>query len=389
MTSQSPEEGQDAYHLNGLHPVHLGDIFHCRYKVRRKLGYGLYSTVWLVEDQNCRCYRALKVLSAECYSGSNSLFELEVLKHLHDFHPEHPGCRYIPKLYESFEHVGPNGRHVRLVLEPMGETLASFGTLFENHQIPGPIIRRFTRQLLLALDHAHQSGVIHGDIQPRNIMIQIPDLAIINDYLRKTPADLAVAPTSGSHILPSQPLRDFYIPKSSDLGDLDVALCDWGSASWTNKHLTEVIQPVLLRAPEVIIKAPWDTPVDIWNLGAVLLEALDAVRMFSGRAAQTGGEYRTKHHLEEIVALFGPFPSWLLAQGEKEVVDVYFDENGRIRDPIPRPEALLENWIESLVGDEKAEFIAFLQKMMRVGPCDRLAPRQLLAEPWLQHGCGD
>ncbi|PTU24481.1 hypothetical protein P175DRAFT_0506128 [Aspergillus ochraceoroseus IBT 24754] len=348
MAGQSFEEGLHSYHPNGFHPVHLGDIFHCRYKVLRKLGYGRYSTVWLVEDQRCCCYKALKILSAECYGGSNDLFELEDIDN------------YIPTLVDSFEHVGPNGRHVCLVLEPMGETLASFGTLFPKCQVPSPIIQRFTKQLLLlALDYAHRSGVIHTDIQPRNVMIQISDLSIIDKYLT--------------------------IPESSNLMDLDVALCDWGAASWTDNHLTEVIQPVLLRAPEVILRAPWGAPVDIWNLGAVLLEVLDAVRMVDGRAAQTGGVYKTKHHLEEMVALFGPFPSWLLAQGKKEVVDEFFDENGRIRDPIPRPEAMLENWIESLAGDDKAEFIMFLKSMMKIDPRDRLMPKQLLDEPWLQH----
>lgn len=140
-------------------------------------------------------------------------------------------------------------------------------------------------------------------------MIRISDFSIIDDYLAKTSADTAAFnPTSDSSEIVSQPLRDFYIRDYSDLMYLDVILCDWGSASWTNNHLTEFIQPTLLRAPEVIIRAPWGPPVDIWNLGAVLLEVLDAVRMFDGRAKQTGGVYKTKHHLEEIVALFGPFP---------------------------------------------------------------------------------
>ena len=32
----------------------------------------------------------------------------------------------------------------------------------------------------------------------------------------------------------------------------------------------EVIQPVALRAPEVIVGAKWDTKADIWNLGCVV-----------------------------------------------------------------------------------------------------------------------
>lgn len=51
MASQRPEEGRDAYHRGGFHPVHLGDVYNGRYEVLRKLGYGRYSTVWLVKDQ--------------------------------------------------------------------------------------------------------------------------------------------------------------------------------------------------------------------------------------------------------------------------------------------------------------------------------------------------
>lgn len=42
------------------------------------------------------------------------------------------------------------------------------------------------------------------------------------------------------------------------------------SASWFDRHLTEWIQPERLRAPEVILGAPWDHKVDIWNLGLVV-----------------------------------------------------------------------------------------------------------------------
>jgi hypothetical protein len=41
------------------------------------------------------------------------------------------------------------------------EGLTSFGTIFPGFRVPSDIMRRFTRQLLFALDYAHQSGVIH------------------------------------------------------------------------------------------------------------------------------------------------------------------------------------------------------------------------------------
>lgn len=49
-TSEDEEEGKAAYRPGGFHPVYIGDIFNDRYKVLNKIGYGLYSTVWLVKD---------------------------------------------------------------------------------------------------------------------------------------------------------------------------------------------------------------------------------------------------------------------------------------------------------------------------------------------------
>lgn len=42
------EEGTAAYRPGGFHPVYIGDIYHGRYEILNKIGYGRYSTVWLV-----------------------------------------------------------------------------------------------------------------------------------------------------------------------------------------------------------------------------------------------------------------------------------------------------------------------------------------------------
>jgi serine/threonine-protein kinase SRPK3 len=44
------EEGRLVYRPGGFHPVYVGDIYHERYEVLSKLGYGAYSTVWLARD---------------------------------------------------------------------------------------------------------------------------------------------------------------------------------------------------------------------------------------------------------------------------------------------------------------------------------------------------
>lgn len=42
---QDIEEG-----LGGFLSVYIGDVYHNKYKVLNKIGYGLYSTVWLARD---------------------------------------------------------------------------------------------------------------------------------------------------------------------------------------------------------------------------------------------------------------------------------------------------------------------------------------------------
>lgn len=70
-------------------------------------------------------------------------------------------------------------------------------------------------------------------------MIRISDFSTIDDYLARTSS--AFSPTSDSPEIASQPLKVFYIRESTNLVSLNVTLCDWGSASWTDNHLTKFI----------------------------------------------------------------------------------------------------------------------------------------------------
>ncbi|KAM5445530.1 putative non-specific serine/threonine protein kinase [Microsporum audouinii] len=385
-TSPEVEEGPQVYRPGGFHPVHLGEVYNGKYKVLRKLGFGRYSTVWLVQNEEEHNFRALKVLSAECYGGEKDTYEREILEHLRTADPSHLGYAYISMLVDSFQHHGPNGCHVCLVFPVMGETLRSFGTWFDEHMIPNQIMRRFTIQLLLALDYAHDHNVIHTDIKPDNIFVQIKDDSLISElYLPNNPAGPAdVVISTDPPIIRSQPLKWDYFRKGANLLEFDIALGDWGVASWTDSHLSELIQPVALRAPEVLIGAPWGPSTDLWNLGAVILEVFRAVRMFSGRGPPHG-HYEVQYHLHEIVDFFGPFPKSLLQNGDQELVQRYFDSEGRIKNlpPLARPALESEEFLGKLDGENKKKFAMFLTSLMRIDPEERKSTMELLAEPWL------
>jgi serine/threonine-protein kinase SRPK3 len=106
-------------------------------------------------------YRALKILTAESYYADHPIYEREILKHLRTADINHPGYLGICHLVDDFEHQGPNGTHVCLVFELMGETLRTSRLWYRNKLLPNVLMRKFTFQLLAGLDYAHDSGIIH------------------------------------------------------------------------------------------------------------------------------------------------------------------------------------------------------------------------------------
>ncbi|ROW00303.1 hypothetical protein VMCG_07277 [Cytospora schulzeri] len=381
------EEGYGVYKPGGFHPVYIGDTYNGRYLVLSKLGYGLYSTAWLVRDTSSeeRKYYALKISRADCYGTDKDIFEREILRHLRDADKSHVGYQYICHLVDDFEHTGPNGTHVCLVLELMGETLKTFGTLFKKTMLPNTIMRLFTFHLLCGLDYAHDSNVIHTDIKPDNIFVKFQDTSLIeSQYLKQVPIVVQDRFAEKYSPVQSQSLRRFYFSSGQSLLDFEVALGDWGVASWADNHLAELIQPVLLRAPEVLIKAPWDATTDWWNLGAVILEVFRCVRMFDGRGPPHG-DYDLKLHLCEIVAYFGPFPRGLLEKGDTELIEAHFDEAGYVREgfPIELPSLESDDYMDDLDKENRKLFVSFLRALMKIDPQERLSTMDLLRQPWL------
>ncbi|KAK4444784.1 hypothetical protein QBC34DRAFT_474301, partial [Podospora aff. communis PSN243] len=394
------EEGRDSYKPGGFHPVYIGDIFAEKYEVLSKIGSGVYSTVWLVKDltkleEDEHRFRALKVLSAESYAEDHPILEREILKHLRDDgDKEELGYAYICHVIDDFEHHGPNVTHVCLVFELMGETLRSFGAWFRDNRLSYPVIHGFTIQLLLALDYAHANNPT--DIKPDNIFVKFRDTSQIEPgYLAHAPIPTPDRTEETYTPIRSLPLRQFYFTQedSRNVDQFDIALGDWGVSSWATKHLTENIQPVALRAPEVLIKAPWDAKVDLWNLGALLLELHVAGRMFPGRennvymtkCVPPDGKYEAKAHIAEIVDLFGPFPKRLRDNGDQDIVRDVFDDEGRPKGISSRARPPLESeaFMPGIGEDERKECGSFLRAVMKIDPVERLSTEDLLRHPWL------
>jgi serine/threonine protein kinase len=147
---------------------------------------------------------------------------------------------------------------------------------------------------------------------------------------------------------------------------------------------TEVISPVRLRSPELLLESEWGPKVHIWALGVVLFELLECEGMFSGEVYdQKEFIYQDWRHLYEIIHLLGPIPQSLLSKANPEIASLFRDDGFMdFEIEIPRAEPL-EKYVSQIHGKEKENFLHMIRNMLLVDPNDRKSARELLDEPWL------
>lgn len=143
-----------------------------KYELRERLGHGGMAEVWKAFDTQLQRYVAIKLLHPNLQADPTFVtrFQREAqviasLRHpnivqIHDFQVARPSDPANPVAYMVMAYVE-------------GQTLADFiasTSAKGNIPSPGEIVNLFT-SISLAVDYAHQKGMIHRDIKPANILL--------------------------------------------------------------------------------------------------------------------------------------------------------------------------------------------------------------------------
>ena len=205
------------------------------YQVLEKAGTGGMGVVYRAYDRQLERDVAIKLLAGEPETTSRMrlLDEARAAARL-----AHPGICAV------YGVTSANG-HACIVMEFVpGEPLAD---LLKNGPLGTDEVIRFGGQLAEALAHAHERGVIHGDIKSANILVTPERRIKILDFGLARRMRPATSPTPG----PAFPM---------------------GALAGT----------VAYMAPELLLGREPDVHSDIWSLGVVLYEMAAGFRPFSG-----------------------------------------------------------------------------------------------------------
>ncbi|EDN03941.1 hypothetical protein I7I51_05199 [Histoplasma capsulatum] len=260
-------EPVEEYRQGGYHPVHLHDVFNERYEVIGKLAFGQFSTVWLTHDQLLQRHVALKILKADV-SRNNK--ELAMLLKLSAPGLDHPGKGHVIELLDYFEHDGPNGTHLCLVLPAM----------------------------------------ISDDLQPANVLFSIVGAAHTEAFLQP-PEFSPVRWLEGTNVNDSAP--KYLMATQRRRGELDdadhttilVKIGDLGGAAWSRQCDQWPVTPTALRAPELIHRNTWDARIDIWALGCLVFELATNEPLFPLGSFGLTAEQIDEEHAYRISQLLG------------------------------------------------------------------------------------
>jgi len=207
-----------------------------KYQKLEKIGEGTYGIVYKAKDKKSGELLALKKIRLEAEDEgipSTAIREISLLKQL-----QHPN---IVRLYD----VVHTEKKLTLVFEFLDQDLKKYLDACGDNGLEQYTIKSFLYQLLSGIAYCHQHRVLHRDLKPQNLLINMEGELKL--------ADFGLA-------------RAFGIPVRS----------------YTHEVVT-----LWYRAPDVLLGSrKYGTAVDIWSIGCIFAEMVNGRPLFPGSSEQ-------------------------------------------------------------------------------------------------------
>jgi serine/threonine-protein kinase len=230
----------------------IDSVFDGRYRIMRKLGSGGMANVYLAEDQELGRRVAIKILN-DRHAGDDQFIE----RFRREAKNAAEGTYYI-----AMEFL--DGRSLKELILTRG---------------PAPIARsiEYTRQILAALAHAHQAGIVHRDIKPHNVVVngdgrlKVTDFGIARSGASQMTEVGSIIGTA-QYLSPEQ-ARGSPVDQRSDLYSVGIVLYEMltGKVPFTGDTPLEIAMKHLSAIPKPPSQVRHDVPHD---LDLVVLRAL-------------------------------------------------------------------------------------------------------------------
>ncbi|KAL1999700.1 hypothetical protein VTN02DRAFT_4151 [Thermoascus thermophilus] len=323
------EEELPDYRADRFYPVQLGEVFHDRYQVITKLGFGSSSTTWLARDLRVRQYVALK--------------------------------------------IAKHGHHIVLVFEAAQMSLRDMKLVFRQEGFDEDFVRGAMIELLKALDFLHTQGeIVHTDVHSGNML-----LGIFHDDLLRTLEEKEFTNPVPRKLVSST--RTIYLSRLMWPKEGPMLLSDFGEARIGPGPHGGDIMPLEYRAPETLLYVGWSYPVDIWSVGLTAWDLLEPRKLFTAR--DDDGDLYDAAHFAQLIAALGPPPPEFLAKNPERRAD-FWDDQGEWLGLAPIPHGRTMEALETRLED-KSGFLRFIRRALTWIPEERPTARELLQDPWL------
>jgi serine/threonine protein kinase len=266
-----------------------GDIIDSRYVLGRSLGSGGMGEVYLAHDEVLDRDVALKVLRSR-YAGDEEFAGRFLREARSAAGLSHPNIVQVYDRGETEDGIS----YIAMEYVPGG-------TLKELIDGRAPIgareAARMATRISLALEAAHERGVIHRDIKPQNVLVtpsgdlKVTDFGIARAASAVTSSASSIVFGTAAYISPEQAMGEPVGP-ASDLYSLGVVLYEMltGELPYTAdnsiavcmKHITEPLRPPMALNPAiprqmnaVVVKLLAKNPSDRYASAAELLTDLE------------------------------------------------------------------------------------------------------------------